>query len=62
VKKGFSIVSTRKLLLRLSAGCSRPPIMPRVALGSAAAKAGCQADPLPPSATETIGEVAVSPG
>ena len=58
VKKRLSAVSTRNEKLLVCPGCSSPPIVPRVADGSAAANAGCQAEPLPPSATEMMAAVA----
>ena len=61
VKYRFSSVSTMKLALSVPPGVSRPPTEPMVAPGSAAAKAGNQAEPLPPSATEMMGAVATWP-
>ena len=39
LNKGFSAVSTRSVRLLLAPGSNRPPTVPRVAVGSAAAKA-----------------------
>jgi hypothetical protein len=49
----------RKLADAVAPGVSAPPTEPKTALGSAAENAGNQALPLPPSATEIIGAVAV---
>ena len=61
VKYAFTDGSTVKVALRFWPGSSGSAIEPMTAVGSAAANAGNQAEPLPPSAIETIAAVATWP-
>jgi hypothetical protein len=53
-------VSTTQAEAAEAPGSSRPPTVPRVAVGSAAANAACQALPAAASATEMMGAVATA--
>ena len=62
VKKRLTDESTMKVFMNMPPGCSgMAATVPSVAFGSAAAKAGNQALPEPPSATVMIGAVATPP-